>query len=662
MNETRPATDDPAAADIDLRLQSRLDALVRGEGTEDEFVKEVASLLHEAPNSAWHIVAGIQQRYRHGEISADLFRDIASKIVGFELASAHGNTTTDLQAPVAKHLSGSTDAQWSESPVEIGRVLRDRYVIEERLGSGGMGTVFKALDRYRSDLPQASQYVAIKILHDTADNRPERLANLRREFYCTQMLSHRNIVKVYELDRDGDLDFFTMEWLEGELLSSVTERLHPQPMLRPYAWKIIREIGSGLAHAHARSVVHSDLKPHNIMLTNSGEVRILDFGASSAPTRQSPEATSRRRNVLSAVTPAYACCELLAGRPADPRDDIYSFACLSYELLAGTHPFQRRPSTVARDLGIVPKRPPGLNWQQWKALEMGLSWHRGGRSISVRAWVDKLNTDRGTAKQLPPARDLEPAPPPNARPAAFMRATTLFTVLLITSAIWVLFIRPAPGGRVSGNDATPAIAVNKHLEAGRIATLDGPRQDRKPPADSGLVETSPRVSPNTPPEPADTRAPPLNNVRPDAKRSRLSTALLSPIVVSASNYRIRSGEHFAEIRVHRTSRLRTDTPFVWWTEGASAKPGIDYVHQGKVTQSFPKGKNSTSFFIKLVPEASRAQTEVFYIAVAEAGLGTTTGQVARAAVWLPSTQLPSTQPSTTQPPSTQLSSTHDDRM
>ena len=112
---------------------------------------------------------------------------------------------------------------------------------------------------------------------------------------------------------------------------------------------------------------------------------------------------------------------------------------------------------------------------------------------------------------------------------------------------------------------------------------------------------------------------------------------LDPIVVPARNYRIRSGENFAEIRVHRSSRLPRDTTFIWWTEAASAKPGIDYVHQGKVTQLIPKGRNSTSFFIKLLPTASRSQDEVFYIAIAEAGPGASSGRVERAAVTLPPT-------------------------
>jgi serine/threonine protein kinase len=517
--------------------------------------------------------------------------------MGHQLTIADDSMTSDLQTVAGERPSVSIDDQSSSSPSEIGRVLRDRYVLVDRLGSGGRGSVFKALDRYRADLPEGQQYVAIKILHATVANREELLANLRREFYRTQMLSHRNIVNVFELDRDGDVDFFTMEFLEGELLSRVMSRLQPLPMSRPHAWAIIREIGSGLEYAHARNVVHADLKPHNIMITDSGEVRILDFGASSTSAEQSPEDRLRSRNTFSSVTPGYACCELLDGRPPDPRDDIYAFACLSYELLAGAHPFQRRRSTEARDFGIVPTRPLGLSRQQWRALTMGLSWHRAGRSISVRAWLNKLNAGRA-AGPLPRAHDLESAPA-NPRPAMSFSATALFAALLICVTVWVS-VAGLAGRKISTNDVVPAVAASAQLNTGPVPQ-------------SQVV----------------------NNIRRDVNRPKLPTALTNPPVVPASNYTVRSGERFAEIRVHRSSRLGSNTPFVWWTEAASAKPGIDYVHQGKAIQSFPKGKSSTSFFVKLVPKASRTQPEVFYIAIAAAGRGASSGQVARAAVWLP---------------------------
>ena len=460
-----------AAAHIGPELQIRIDEIARGKYGEEEFVDEMTSLLRAAPSAAREILVGIQQRYVHAKHSGE----IAMKIAGPEREAAAYGKTIDLQPTQDKR---TVPADNDPSPaIQIGRVLRDRYELQERLGSGGMGTVFKALDRYRADLPQSNQYVAIKILHTNTDNRLELLENLRREFYCAQMLSHRNIVKVYELDRDGDIDFFTMELLEGELLSGVTERLHPLPMPRTYAWAIIREIGSGLAHAHARNVIHTDLKPQNIMITNSGEVRILDFGASSHPATPGAEVLAPRK-ALSAVTPAYACCELLAGRPADPRDDIYALACIAYELLAGSHPFQRRPSTIARDLGIVPTRPPGLSGQQWKTLTMGLSWHRAARSIGVDAWLNKLHAERAAAEQLPRAGDLKPASAAP-RPAAPFRAAAVFAVLLVAVAVWASFVQVAPGRKAGAGHVAPAVLATLPGTPAAVADL-GPAEARNP--------------------------------------------------------------------------------------------------------------------------------------------------------------------------------------
>jgi len=515
----------------------------------------------------------------------------------------------------------------SSCSIDVGRVLRGRYVLEERLGSGGKGTVFKALDRYRADLPEARQYVALKIFHATADNRETddldaRRARLRHEFYSAQMLSHRNIVNLFDLDRDGDVDFFTMEFLEGDLLSDVMARLHPLAMSRPQAWAIIREIGSGLEHAHARGVIHADLKPHNIMITRSGEVRILGFGASGTFAGQISEDRTGRKRAPSAPRPAYASCELLEGRPADPRDDIYALACLSYELLAGAHPFQRRRSIEARDLGIVPDRPPHLTRRQWQALTMGLCWHRAGRSTSVRAWLKKLNADRLAVEQFPRADDLQP-PAAVSRPAVPLRAAALLAALLIIVGFWVEVAHLAPIGTTGGGDLVPAVAASGRLGPGSVAPLDG--------------APLPATPHDAPPPAAQSQSTDANNAAPDDNRSGPPTGLTKHAVVSVDSYRVRSGEHFAEIRVHFSNRSGGDTPLVWWTESASAKPGIDYVPQRKARQSFSKGKNSTSFFVKLVPEASRAEPKVFYVAIAHPGRGSTLRQVARAAVWLPTT-------------------------
>ena len=551
-------------------------------------------------------------------------------------SAADSGVAVDLHEHWEAPSSNSHDEHRTASRIRVGCVIRNRYVLEERLGIGSKGTVFKALDRHRSDLPEEDRYIAIKILHPNADNRGDLLADFRREFYCAQALSHESIVNVYEMDRDEDVDFFTMELLEGELLSSVMARLHPAPMSRPQAWAIVRDIGSALAHAHSRNVVHADLKPHNILITHSGEVRILDFNDSVG---RYTEDVVQRKPAHSSVTSSYACCELLAGRSPDPRDDVYALACLSYELLAGTHPFQRRPATEARDLGIVAQRPPGLTRKQWQTLAMGLSWHRAGRSISVRAWLNKMHAERAASRQAPGVGGLQRAPVDHGASAS-LRATTMFVVLLMTVSVWVSFFRWASGSRATGDETVPELVTGQTKESNQPNQRPGEvsaatSQDGAPAADPGVRSAA---QSSTPPQTPESR-PKLSNIRGhDASRPKQPPASDRPLLVSAGNYTVHTGEHFAEIRVRRSSLLPGDTELVWWTEAASAKPGIDYVHQGKVIHSFPKGKNSTSFFVKLVPRASRARPEVFYVAIAEAGRNASANPVARAAVWLPMNQ------------------------
>src|SRR6266852_2605687 len=170
-------------------------------------------------------------------------------------STADSRVAIDLQENWESPSSNSHDEHRTASPIRVGCVIRNRYVLEERLGIGSKGTVFKALDRSGPDLPGEDRYVGLKIRRPNADDRGDLPADLRREFHCAQTLYHESIVNVYEMDRDGDLDFFTMELLEGELLSSLMARLHPAPMSRPQAWAIIRDIGAGLAHAHSRNVV-----------------------------------------------------------------------------------------------------------------------------------------------------------------------------------------------------------------------------------------------------------------------------------------------------------------------------------------------------------------------------------------------------------------------
>jgi serine/threonine protein kinase len=546
---------------------------IRGTCTEQEFIDAVSKQLRAAPESTPSVMGLINRLYKRGEISLGIVRALEARISRGEPRSNHDDAAIDSR-PDAERRSLLVGGP-APPLIEPGRVLRDRYVIEQRLGYGGKGSVFRALDRYRTSMPLSQRYVALKVLHDCSGSRD----NVRCELQCAQMLTHPNIVRVFDFDQDGDLDFFTMELLEGELLSSLMARFHPLPMARAHAWSIIGQIASGLALAHQHQVVHADLKPQNIMITNAGEVRILDFGASRSLANQGHAQPGSRSG--SSVTSAYACCELLDGRAPDPRDDLYALACIAHELLTGEHPFQRRRANDARDFGVVPVRPTGFSRRQWLVLSKSLSWHRAGRSMSVQDWYKGLRPRR-EAQRLPAIGNLTPAPVKAPRTPSF-RASAVLSLLIITAAIWTLFVHLAPGGKVSSAPLAKAT--------------------------SGQMPRTTLAAP-VPAAPLEARG-----------QQQSSTSAMSPvdsaIALSPSAYQVQRGQHFAEIRFHRPANWRGDKPLVWWTEAASAKPGVDYVQQPKVEQAFPKGKNSMTFFVKLLPRAARRQPEVFYIAVAD---------------------------------------------
>lgn len=492
----------------------------------------------------------------------------------------------------------------SLAPLAVGQVLRDRYVLQARLGTGGTGAVFKALDRFRATLPEASQYVAVNILHARGDCSAETVANVCREFHGAQVLSHRNIVNVYEMDRDGDVIFFTMELLDGEPLSSVLERLRPRPMRRSLAWELIGELGAGIAHAHARGIVHGGLSPRSIFITSDGELRILNFGA--AHRFMAAQSRSDHAGFAATDAPAYASCEQLEGRRADPRDDLYALACIGYELLAGTHPFGSRPATLARDYRVPLARPDGLTGRQWRALQKGLSWHRGGRSIGVRLWMQRLIKGGVREDSATPLQEL--TQPDDVRPKIPWQAAALFLVMTLTTAVVLAHFRSAFAVKAIDAPATLPLAANRNLAA---ATPDGePRSDAV-------------AAPAT-----DATSKPVRY-----GESRTKAALKSmPLTISVEPTPVKSDDHFAEIRLHR-NLLQKNGSFTWWTEPATAKPGVDYVPEAVAIQTFPSGYRATRLYVRILPRPMRSQRSYFYVAIAQPGRPHS--PLIRRQVWLP---------------------------
>jgi serine/threonine protein kinase len=514
--------------------------------------------------------------------------------------------TVDLNRHSGSEPLRSPDADSGVS-MEVGCVLKDRYVIRERLGSGGRGTVFRALDRCRSSLPHAEQYVALRVLRPRGDSSEQTDTDLQRELHRVQVLSHQNIVKVFELDRDGDVVFFTMELLEGELLSDVIGRMRPAAMERLQAVQIIRQLGAGLEHAHERGVVHGDLKPRNLLVTREGQIRILDFGAA-----QTVAHTQSREHASTSATSAYASCEILEGRSADPRDDLYALACICYELLSGAHPFAARPATVARNFDIKATRPAGLTGRQWRALQTALSWHRAGRSTGIHTFVQALTHHIAEKPSITSLKDLAAAG--GAKPLLRSRAAAVSIAGIVIAGLCIAQLRETASGKLSVEAAAKSAPD----------TVTVPAPSRAPPVD-----------PPPPADASDAGARPVDAKAPVDGTSRVRPTLRqSTSTISVDGYQVSIGDRFVEIRVHR-GQLRKNASFAWWTEPATAKRDVDYVHQAKAIQTFAPEQRSTRFYVKLLPDSGRSQRDYFYVAIAQPGRVRNSDSVKRVQIWLP---------------------------
>lgn len=268
-----------------------------------------------------------------------------------------------------------------------GRLLKKRFVLEDVLGEGGMGLVYKARDLRKVEAEDRNPYVAIKVLGQAFREHPQAFVSLQQEAVKSQKLAHPNIVTVYDFDRDGDSIFMTMELLKGDPLDALL-RLEA-PFSKEVALRYFRDLCAGLDYAHQRSLVHSDLKPGNIFVTTGGTVKILDFGIARAASKT---ALSHDYDAgdLGALTPAYATAEMVRGEPPSFSDDIYALACVVYLMLTGEHPYQRKSAADAAELKLKPERPACLNNREWTALSAALNPDKKKRPTTVASFCDSL--------------------------------------------------------------------------------------------------------------------------------------------------------------------------------------------------------------------------------------------------------------------------------
>ncbi len=259
----------------------------------------------------------------------------------------------------------------------IGKMLDNRYEILEVIGTGGMAVVFKA------KCHRLNRLVAIKMLKKNLSEDAEFRRRFHDESQAVAMLSHPNIMAVYDVSRGGDMDYIVMELIDGITLKQYMERRGR--LNWPEALHFITQIMKGLSHAHSRGIVHRDIKPQNIMVLRDGTVKVTDFGIACL--------AGGKQSVGEAIGSVhYISPEQAKGDYTDNRSDIYSAGVVLYEMLTSRLPFDGSdPVSVAiQHFSVTPKSPRELNPDVPEALEQ----------ICLKAMAPDRNKRYATADEM----------------------------------------------------------------------------------------------------------------------------------------------------------------------------------------------------------------------------------------------------------------------
>ena len=302
----------------------------------------------------------------------------------------------------------------------IGTIINDRYRLEERVGSGGMSSVYRAFD------PTLERWVAIKLMHRDISSDPDQLERFRREARAVARLNHPHVVTVIDAGEDDGAPYIVFEYVEGETLKDRIKRQGRLPVSEAVAYAI--EIGRALECAHEHRLVHRDVKPQNVLIDPDGRAKVTDFGIARSLEAHGLTAPGRVLGTTDYVSPEQAL-----GHDVTQQSDIYSLGVVLYEMLTGEPPFRaesaggrgdeareraaaRRAAAATGDLGVARSRGRARD-RQGDAAPLRQRRARWS-TTSRRSWRSRRPAPARPRARPPRCCARCPATPPTSRPRA----------------------------------------------------------------------------------------------------------------------------------------------------------------------------------------------------------------------------------------------------
>ena len=261
-----------------------------------------------------------------------------------------GQTTSSMATlRVDSTQPGDTAPAGAVAELVSGSLFANRYRIEQILGRGGMGIVYRAVDA------QLDETVAIKTLPgDVMQRSPEDLERFKREIRLARKITHRNVLRTYDYGEAEGVYFISMEYVRGYTLAELLEEAPDHRMASRAAMGLSRQICRGLQAAHEQGIIHRDIKPQNVLIDHKGEVKLMDFGIA----RMAEAKEGMTQAGLIVGTPHYMSPEQVQGNQLDARSDVYSMGVMLYEILSGTKPFTSSSLTGVLTAHITEQAKP----------------------------------------------------------------------------------------------------------------------------------------------------------------------------------------------------------------------------------------------------------------------------------------------------------------